>query len=62
MNLPSLRMWLWLSNWKNKLLSSAERVTLIKSVIKVVPAYTMAAFNISISVFCEIDAIACRFW
>ena len=55
--------WVWrkLQGWDGKLLSQASREVLIKSIIQVIPTYTMGYFKILIGLCNEIEALIKKF-
>ena len=56
------RVWRKLQGWEGKLLSQARRDVLIKSVIQVIPTYTMGCFKLPLGLCNEIEALIKRFW
>lgn len=48
--------------WSRHMLSKAAKHTLIKSVIQGIPSYSMATFQIPISVCNELDKLVKRYW
>ena len=51
-----------LSGWKEKLLSSAGKEILIKSVAQAIPAYTMSCFKLPDALCDELASMVRRFW
>ncbi|PON62373.1 hypothetical protein PanWU01x14_138980 [Parasponia andersonii] len=51
-----------LEGWKCKLLSRAGRTTLIKSVVQSIPTYSIASFNLPISLCEDLDKAIRKFW
>ena len=56
------KVWRKLQGWEGKLLSQAGREVLIKSVIQVIPTYTMGCFKIPIGLCNEIEGLIKKFW
>lgn len=55
-------MWHKVIGWKTKLLSSAGREVLIKSVLMAIPLYPMSCFKIPESVCRRISSIIFKYW
>ena len=55
------RVWKQLQGWKEKLLSQARREILIKSVVQVIPTYTMSYFKLPLGLCSEIKSLIRRF-
>lgn len=53
---------LCLASWKQKLLSTVGKTTLINSIIHAILNYIMSTFKIPLTVYKVLDAVACRFW
>ena len=51
-----------IQGWKEKLLSTAGKETLIKAVAQAIPAYAMSCFDLTKSLCDEISTMICRFW
>lgn len=51
-----------LEGWQSKLLSKAEKTTLIKAVAQNILVYTMSTFQIPKSICDDLDAMVRRFW
>ncbi|KAF4348477.1 hypothetical protein G4B88_030126 [Cannabis sativa] len=61
MNLKN-RMLQKLEGWRMRLLSYAERLTLIKTVAAAMPVYMMSTNKIPLSTCRELDALVWRYW
>ena len=51
-----------IAGWKGKLLSSARREILIKTVAQAIPTYTMSCFKLPESLCRELNAMMSSFW
>lgn len=47
-----------LASWRNRLLSQAGRITLVKSVVNSMPLYSMSTFLLPVSVCHQLDSLA----
>lgn len=56
------RVWKRLYDWEGKLLSQAGKEVLIKSIIQVIPTYTMSCFKLPITLCHEIESLVWKFW
>lgn len=56
------RIWKKIQGWKEKLLSQAERESLIKVVVQVIPTYTMSCFKLPVGLYTEIESLIRKFW
>ena len=56
------RVWTKLQGWEEKLLSQVGREVLIKTVVQVIPTYTMGCFKLLIGLCNEIEKLIRRFW
>lgn len=56
------QVWKKLQGWKEKLLSQAGREVPIKSVIQVIPTYTMSCFKLSNRLIKELEVLIRKFW
>ena len=56
------RVWSKLQEWKKKLLSQASREVLLKSVVQVIPTFTMSCFKLPLGLCDEIKALIRKFW
>jgi hypothetical protein len=56
------RVWKRIQGWKEKLLSRAEKETVIKAVAQAIPSYAMSCFDLTKSLCDEISIVICRFW
>lgn len=51
-----------IEGWQAQLLSKVGKVTLIKSVIQVIPIYTFSIFRVPLSLCKALDSLARKFW
>ncbi|PON39525.1 hypothetical protein PanWU01x14_304160, partial [Parasponia andersonii] len=51
-----------LTGWKEKVLSRAGRLTLIKSMSLAIPLYTMQFVSVSLSICNKVDALIRKLW
>ncbi|KAL9661152.1 hypothetical protein QQ045_025974 [Rhodiola kirilowii] len=49
-------------DWKHKLLSGAGREVMIKSVLQVIPLYTMSCFKLPVSICKKLTSVILKFW
>lgn len=56
------RTWKRISNWKSKYLSNAGKETLIKSVLQVIPSYSMSIFLLLQSIISKLNSLISKFW
>jgi len=56
------RIWSKLNGWKEKLLTHARNEVLLKSVIQVIPTYTMSVFRLPKALTKEINFLMSSFW
>ncbi|CAA0816391.1 Ribonuclease H-like superfamily protein, partial [Striga hermonthica] len=51
-----------LQGWKTKLLSSADKEVLVKSVLQALPVFSMTCFKLPVSICKEISKLCAKFW
>lgn len=51
-----------LEEWQSKLLSKADKATLIKAIVQAIPVYTMSTFKIPKGICDDLDTLVIRFW
>jgi len=56
------RVWKRIQGWKEKLLSSAGKDTLIKAVAQAIPTFAMSCFDLTKNLCDEISRMICRYW
>ena len=56
------RVWRKLQEWEGKLLSQAGREVLIKSMIRVIPTYSMGCFKLPLGLCDDIEVMIKKFW
>jgi len=56
------RIWKRIQGWKEKLLSSAGKDTLIKAVAHAIPTFAMSCFDLTKKLCDEISRMICRYW
>ena len=56
------RVWKRIQGWKEKLLSSAGKDTLIKAVAQAIPTFAMSCFDLTKKLCDEISRMICRYW
>ena len=61
-NLIKERVWRKLQGWKEKLLSQAGKEILIRTVVQVIPTYTMSCFKLPLELYADIESLARKFW
>ena len=56
------RVWKKLQGWEGKLLSQVGREVLIKSIIQVIPTFTMGRFKLPLGLCNDIEVMIRKFW
>lgn len=56
------RVWKALQNWKERLFSVGGKEILIKTIVQVIPTYTMSCFKLPSGLCDEINKLCAKFW
>lgn len=56
------RVWKRIQGWKEKLLSSTDKDTLIKAAAQAIPTFAMSCFDLTKSLCDEISKMICWYW
>ncbi|KAK9933800.1 hypothetical protein M0R45_020975 [Rubus argutus] len=56
------RIWQKVNSYKEKLFSQAGKEILLKSVVQVIPSYSMSVFRMPVSLGHELSSFSARFW
>ena len=62
LNFIKEKVWEKLQRWKEKILSLAGKVVLLKTVIQAIPTFYMSCFKLLVGLCKDIEAMIRKFW